>query len=456
MALVKRRTRERARAKLSKRWYALRYVEAQHRFVMSPHRFNVVPAGRRSGKTERVKRKLARKALAAWRLAHGFTGRFFAGAPTRAQAKRIFWNDLKELTAPWWRRAPSESELTIFLPFAEIVVLGLDAPQRIEGAPWDGGVLDEYADMKPNVWSDHVRPALADRRGWCDFTGVPEGRNHYYDLAQKAQAQMMEEGARSDWGFFTWFSSEVLPPDEIEANRRDLDTLVFQQEFEASFVNFTGRAYYAFTDANKAPVRRLYRPDQPLVLCYDFNVAPGVAAIVQEVIVPDGLHRATAVIGEVWIPNNSNTEAVNRKIVEDWKAHEGRVMVYGDASGGARRTSSTAGSDWDLVRRDLRAAFGARVSFHVPEANPTERSRVNAVNTRLCNALGMRRLLVDPQHAPHVVRDLEGVRTLEGGSGELDKKHTPQLTHISDALGYYVVREFPVSRGGIVSGTLSP
>lgn len=441
---------------LPKRFYPLRHVEAQWQYSAARNRFIVVPAGRRSGKTEKAKRKLVRRALRAYRLAHGFTARFFAAAPTRQQAKRIFWKDLKDMTAPFWRRKPSESELTIYLPFAEIVVLGLDAPERIEGSPWDGGVLDEYANMKPTVWPDHVRPALADRAGWCDFTGVPEGRNHYYTLAKEAQARMQADGDRSEWAFFTWFSSEVLPASEIESNRRDLDPLVFQQEFEASFVNFTGRAYYAFTDANLAPVRRLYRPEQPLIVCYDFNVAPGVAAIAQELTMPDTLRPATCVLGEVWIPNNSNTEAVNRKIVQDWGAHPGRVQVYGDATGGARRTSSTSGSDWDLVRRDLRATFGGRVSFHVPQANPSERARVNAVNTRCRSALGVRRLFVDALHAPHVVADLEGVRTLDGGSGEIDKAHDKKLTHISDALGYYVEREFPVPRAGILSTTLSP
>ena len=64
---------------------------------------------------------------------------------------------------------------------AQIWVVGLDRPERIEGSPWDGGVLDEYGNMRANAWPEHIRPALSDRAGWCDFTGVPEGRNHYYD-----------------------------------------------------------------------------------------------------------------------------------------------------------------------------------------------------------------------------------------------------------------------------------
>ena len=60
------------------------------------------------------------------------------------------------------------------------------------------------------------------------------------------------------------------------------------------------------------------------------------------------------------------------------------------------------------------------------------------------------RLMVDMIKAPNVVRDLEGVRLLAGGSGELDKRADPKLSHISDALGYYVQRVFPTIRQGAV------
>jgi len=59
--------------------------------------------------------------------------------------------------------------------------------------------------------------------------------------------------------------------------------------------------------------------------------------------------------------------------------------------------------------------------------------------------------MVDPAAAEHVVRDLEGVRLLEGGAGELNKKSDPDLSHISDALGYYVAEVFPVNAGNRVT-----
>jgi len=442
---------------LSKRWYALRPIASQMEYIRSPHRFNVVPAGRRSGKTERAKRKLVYRALDTSLLKHPHAARFFAAAPTRDQAKRIWWDDLCALSKPYWAKPPLSGELMIFLQNQSMIaIIGLDKPQRIEGTPWDGGVVDEIADVKADAWTKNIRPALSDRQGWCDLIGVPEGRNHYYELYEAARARMLKDGRKSEWGAYTWHSAQVLPPEEIAAAKADLDELVFDQEYGASFINFQGRAYYNFGEANKLPVAQLYNPRAPLLIMFDFNVAPGVAVVAQEIrLATLGNVVATCVIGEVWIPDASNTELVCARLVKDWATrHQGTIEVYGDATGGARKTSGITGSDWDIVRRDLRRGFGAnRVAFYVPNANPTERNRVNAMNTRCRTHDGTMRLLVDPSAAPHVAKDLDGVQVVEGGSGEIDKKKNKVLTHISDALGYYVVFRFPIGNTGVSFST---
>jgi hypothetical protein len=197
-------------------------------------------------------------------------------------------------------------------------------------------------------------------------------------------------------------------------------------------------------------------------------VNPGTAVIAQEMDLPlrqSGLapikiggaellgnmlaapESGTGVIGEVHIPNNSNTPAVIRKFIQDWGNHAGRIFVYGDATGGARKTSAVSGSDWDLVKNGLYGHFGSeRVHMRVPPSNPSERARLNAVNTRLKSGADTIHLMVDPVAAPNVVKDFEGVRLLEGGSGEIDKKHDPKLTHLTDGLGYYIVKEYPVRK----------
>lgn len=423
------------------RWTQLRAHAVQQQFFTSPHRFNVVPAGRRSGKTELAKRKLVQRALKGTKFNDP---RFFAAAPTYQQAKRIYWNDLKRMVPKWAMRGqPSESELVIrLINGSEIYVIGMDKPERIEGQPWDGGILDEKANMKPEAWGANVRPALSDRKGWCDLIGVPEGRNDYYDMALMAQAEMAATGDKSQWGYYHWISADILDAEEIESARKDLDELTFKQEYEGSFINFEGRAYYTF-DSRFHASPLTYNPKMPLAFCFDFNVEPGVAAICQEQMLPSE-EFGTGVIGEVYIERNSNTPAVCRKLIEDWGNHEGRIICYGDATGGSRGSAKVQGSDWDLIKATLNPHFGGRISYRVDSANPSERSRVNAVNSRLMSASGDIRMIVDGIRAPHVVKDLDGVRLLKGGSGELDKKATPLLTHISDALGYYIAKEFPI------------
>ena len=426
---------------MTPRWNPMDAHPVQAALWQSEARFVVNPAGRRSGKTELAKRKLVLAALLGTKYT---TPRFFAAAPTRDQAKRIYWADLKAMIPPdYILGKPSETELLIKLVNgAEIQVIGLDKPQRIEGSPWDGGVLDEYADMKPVAWEANVRPALSDRMGWCHFVGVPEGRNHYYDLYRFAQAEQLEKGADSEWNAFHWISADILPQSEIESAKRSLDPLVYAQEYEADFVTFQGRAYYAFNDALHTG-RLDYDADDDLVFAFDFNVSPYTTAVCQE-FNRDGF-SGTGVIGEVYIPRNGNTLNAGARLIQDWGDHRGRIMVYGDATGGAQGTAKVEGSDWELIERELYAHFGShRVYMRVPTHNPPERSRVNAMNTRMLNGAGDIALMVDPSKAPNVIRDLEGVRVLEGGSGELDKKHDKTLTHISDALGYYVVEEFPI------------
>lgn len=409
----------------------LRYHPEQHRLWNSPARFKTVPCGRRSGKTELAKRNLL---LNAYRGSRFKRSNYFAAAPARQQAKRIYWDDLKAYSTDAFIKDISETELYIeYINGSRIYVLGVDKPERIEGTPWDGGVLDEFANMKVKVWKDHVRPALSDRLGWCWFIGVPEGRNHYYDLSLKAFADKT-----GNWDNFHWISADILPKSEIIAAKEDLDELTYLQEYEASFVNFTGLTYYNFDRVvNCRPLT--YRQNEPLYFTFDFNTSPGTAGVVQE------QEIGTCIVGEVYIPQNSNTQIVCSRLIEDFGDHQGPIVCFGDATGGAGGSAKVQGSDWALIKRSLNGHFGSsRISYEVPSSNPTERARVNTVNSRVRSTTDDINLYVDPEKAPYMVKDFEGVRCIEGGSGEIDKKHDLALTHLTDGLGYYIHKRFPI------------
>lgn len=425
----------------------MRYHPEQYRLWTSGVRFRTVPAGRRSGKTELAKRKIVMAAMS--RRQRYADARYFVAAPTRDQAKRIFWEDLKRLVpAKHMARKPSETDMTIYLSHGPVItVLGMDVPERIEGVGWDGGIVDEFGNIKESAWSQNIRPALSDRKGWAWLIGVPEGRNHYYNADKAAQADTTGE-----WDSFHWKSADILPPEEIAAAKRDLDELTYLQEYEGSFLYFEGRAYYPFEDRIHARFALPYVPTWPLVFCFDFNVSPGVAVVCQELPRPDeaGLpivgDYMTACVGEVFIPQNSNTPMVCRRLIQDWGNHEGDVWCYGDATGGAKGSAKVLGSDWELIRQILGKHFGDRLRFSVARENPRERDRINAVNSRLKAMDGTVRLMVDPGKCPELVKDFEGVVLVKGGSGEIDKKKDVTRTHLTDALGYYVAKEFPTRR----------
>jgi len=347
---------------LTTRWTPLKEHKTQVALYQSQRRFNIVPAGRRSGKTEIIGK---RKQVLRFLLCHDKRfpqfyskypdPKFFIGAPTRDQVKRIYWDDVKALIPKeFLSKAPNESNLVLYgINGAELHLMGLDKPERIEGSPWDHGVIDEIGNIKPQAWEAHIRPALSDRLGGCDFIGVPEGKNHYYDMYNRALDYEREFGDKSEWGVFHWISADILPKEEIEAAKRDLDPLVYEQEYEASFVNFTGMAYYNFkADTHTGNYRQYYDPARPIVFCFDFNVAPGVCAILQEfgtdIFKVQIGTTVTCGIGEVYISSRSNTVMVCNKLIEEWGEHPGDVICYGDSTGGAEGSAKIRGSDWDL------------------------------------------------------------------------------------------------------------
>ena len=440
-------------------WTPLKYHIEQQKFAQSRKRFNVVPAGRRSGKTRIAKRRAVIRGL---EYTGSTSARIVFGGPTFRQAEDIFWDDLKAaVPKDLLAGKPSESKLTIYMINGiSLQVTGLDVPARIEGdPPIIGAVLDEYGSMRPDVWSEHLRPALSETLGWADFIGVPEGRNHYFDLHD--QALHDETG---DWDTFSWITADILPlylgveaaEKEIAAAKRDLDPLTYRQEYEAGFVTFEGRAYYTWISDQHchSGISGMYDPAAPLILCFDFNVSPGVCGVLQEFKLPsmDDLPKASdgtrsVVIGEVHIPKNSNTPRVCERIITEWGNHKGQVHCYGDATGGAKGTAKVRGSDWELIDSILEKHFGNRLKMYNRRSNPRERVRLNAMNSRVHQG----RFLVDPKKAPNIVRDLEGVPLTKNGTGEIDKKADSRLSHHTDALGYYVTAEHPLSEVGVVS-----
>ncbi|GAF91795.1 unnamed protein product, partial [marine sediment metagenome] len=275
---------------------------------------------------------------------------------------------------------------------ATIEILGLDKPERIEGPHLDGFVGDEFGNFKSKVWGQNIRPALSTkgRPGWADLIGVPEGKNHYYNLVEDVKD-------KDDWDIFTWTTAEINP-EEAEKARSDLDTLTYGQEYEGEFVSFKGMCYYAFNEKLNCPPegeRILYNPAYPLDLCFDFNRIPGNCVISQELPPPTWLIKRnqgmdngliSCAIDEVFLTQDSNTEKICDILKKRWGHHKGLVQLYGDATGGAKLSSAVKGSDWDIIKAKFNGVFN--YTSKVKKSNPRVRVRINAVNSRLVAADG--------------------------------------------------------------------
>jgi phage terminase large subunit-like protein len=206
---------------------------AQLEIFNSGARFKVVSAGRRFGKSR----------LAAWiliikALQSESKDVFYIG-PTFQQSKDIMWTMLKELLADTELiESTHENTATMTLTNGRRISLkGSDRPDTLRGVGLAYVVLDEYASMKVEVWEQIIRPTLADVKGGALFIGTPAGKNHFYDIWNDADKE-----ENDDWEAFQYNSTDnpLLDPEEIETARSTMSTQAFRQEFEASFVSFTG------------------------------------------------------------------------------------------------------------------------------------------------------------------------------------------------------------------------
>jgi hypothetical protein len=418
-----------------RRWYRLIDHPEQLRLMRAVDdgiRFPVVPAGRRSGKTERFKRFLAKTAM--WMP----NERYFAAAPTYNQAKKIFWDDLKSLTlSAAHLKRPSESNLIIYMPNGtEIHILGLDQPQRIEGIEWTGGGIDEIADLKAEALEANIMPALntvnptrPDYRAWCWFFGVPEGLNHFYDLAELART-----GADPNYAYFHWKSAEILPPDVIDSAKRTMSRKQYLQEYEASFETAGGRIYEDYGQRNYTDA--LLRPHEAIHWTHDQNFTPLSSAIA---VVRDGVpYFVDEIVLESAVSRQSAEE-----FVEKYKDHENKtVFVYGDPAGRAGEKHGHK-SDYTEIEDVLRRE-NWRYERRVKPAHPAIKDRQNAVRARILNAKDEVGLYVNPNTAPWCHKGLATVQLQEGSTFQEDQKNKYQ--HITTAIGYFVDVHWPAGR----------
>jgi phage terminase large subunit len=202
--------------------------------LLDGKRFAVVVAHRRFGKTVAALNHLIREAV----LNEKETPRYAYIAPTYGQAKRVAWDYLVKYTTPLGG-TNNISELRVDFWGRRIQLYGSDNPDSLRGQFFDGVIIDEVGDQNPKIWTDIVRPALTDRKGWCLFIGTPKGHNHFKELRDRAEK---EEG----WGLLEFKASEtgVVDETELKAAKNEMGEDKYRQEFECSFDAAVEGSYY--------------------------------------------------------------------------------------------------------------------------------------------------------------------------------------------------------------------
>lgn len=385
-----------------------------------PARFRVVVAGRRFGKTflsiaELVKAASTRANSNCWYI-----------APTYRAAKDIAWDMLVNTIPEEYIAKRNESELTVKLHNGSTISLkGGENFDALRGRSLDFCILDEYADMRPQVWSEVVRPSLSDRntetyKTRALFIGTPKGRNHFYDI-WTVGADGTDEWASHQ---YTTLEGGNVTADEIEAAKRDLDERTFKQEYMANFVNYSGIIYYNFDRSES--VRKEYDEEGLLHIGMDFNLDPMSAVVAVKV--GDTLQ----IIDEIVI-FGSNTDEIVDEI--QLRYPDRRIVVYPDPACRQRKTSAGGRTDLSILQN---AGFAVKVR----NSHTAIRDRINAVNARLLSADGLRHLYVDPK-CKQVIKSLER-QTYKEGTNQPDKESG--YDHMNDALGYLVDYLYPIKR----------
>jgi hypothetical protein len=236
-------------------------------------RWGIAVAHRRAGKTVACVNELIKAASTCDKN----NPRFAYIAPQLNQAKDIAWSYLLEYTDCFGpERKVNASELWVELPNngARIRIYGADNPDRLRGIYLDGAILDEFGDMDPTVWTQVIRPALSDRKGWAIFIGTPKGKNTFHQLWNVADED-------EDWYRLMLKASEtgLLDSKELADARKMMSDDEYAQEYECSFEAAVRGAYYGkeMNDADASDPARItsvpYDPRLPVHTAWDLGVA---------------------------------------------------------------------------------------------------------------------------------------------------------------------------------------
>ena len=429
----------------------------QWNVINNAARYKVIVAGRRGGKSVLSMMLMYQKAV------ENPGGKVWYIAPSYKMARNIMWEQLKTfLYNGNWVSKVNESRLEITLVNGSTITLwGADNPDSLRGSgKLDYVIFDEAAYIKETVWSEIVRPILADNNGGATFITTPRGATGwFYDLAMHAKEQA--KYLPDLWWFFQYTTREGgnIDPEEIEIMEADMTPRQVRQELDANFESSGLQIYEQFDrDYHTQHSDFVAHEKELLVIGTDFNHSPIVSVIGvlrvddQPIWSVDGYHQAIryanenkckveiTVIDEVEI-YNSNTYELADEINARYPNRS--KIIFPDASGGNNNTKGI--TDHEILREQ---------GFNVQSLrkNPPVLDRIASVNKALLSAKGETSLWINKK-CKTLIHGLERHQFKEG-TRQPEKDGPNDLSHMNDALGYMVYTIMPLQNENIDRGKL--
>ena len=246
--------------------FELNLHPAQQEVWSSDARFKVVAAGRRFGKTVLgtgkilVKATRIPKSVSLW------------VAPSHSQSRMAL--DMIANVIPNEYREVNRTLSEIYLPNGSKIVFR--SGERWDNLRGDGlvcAILDEAAFLDEKVWTEAVRPALSDHKGEALLISTFNGENWFYSYFRRAIEEDNDQWA--SWRFET-LDNPFIDPEEVEEARRNLPREVFEQEYKASPMAFSGAVFdSAKIDVAFEQGREFEMPSQT------FKAIPGRGVIIE-------------------------------------------------------------------------------------------------------------------------------------------------------------------------------
>jgi phage terminase large subunit len=321
---------------------------------------------------------------------------------------------------------------------ASIILRSAENWRRWAGLNLAAFGIDEAALLKDDqAWKMGIS-RLRDGNHLTGFTTTtPEGFNWHYTnwKDEPRKGYKLFHGKTTD--------NRFLPDEFVETLLNNYDTRLVKAYLNGEYVNLQqGQAYYNF-DRNKNVKKVEYNPSKNIRFALDFNVDPMCGVVIQ-VYDTDPKIR---VLDEIRISHGGRGELMTERMIRKLKAKypkaqfsptdlkqvnpiRNNYICYPDPAGKQRRTQARF-TDHDIIRRE-------GVMIRVKKMAPRVTDRLNSVNN------SFQTMVIDPK-CKYLIKDFEQVAVKEG-TREINKTDNPNLTHMSDAIGYFIDYEFPVRK----------